>query len=96
MIEFSFYFAECSSSGLACLPLQECPQVNEIALKIQELSVHETSRKLELLNIINQKLCGGRIKKDLHVCCIIEKVEDPSSVSDNKNNKGSVCMHFEF
>ena len=95
MIEFSIYFADCSKSGLACLPLQHCPQVNEIALKIQQLGVHQTTKKLELLNIINHKLCGGRIKKELHVCCNIEldKVEDPSSISDN-NNRGYVCMQL--
>ena len=96
LIEFSIYFADCSStSGLDCIPLQQCPQVNEIALKIQELGVHETTRKLELLNIINHKLCGGRIKKELHVCCKIEieKIEDPSSVSGNSNNF-SVRMHL--
>ena len=96
LIEFSIYFADCSStSGLDCIPLQQCPQVNEIALKIQELGVHETTRKLELLNIINHKLCGGRIKKELHVCCNIEieKIEDPSSVSDN-SNKHSIRRHL--
>ena len=96
MIEFSIYFADCSgTSGLACIPIQQCPQVNEIALKIQELGIHETTRKLELLNIINRKLCGGRIKKELHVCCNIEieKVEDSSSVPDN-SNKPSILMHL--
>ena len=95
LIEFSIYFADCiSTSGLTCIPLQQCPQVNEIALKIQELGVHETTRKLELLNIINNKLCGGQIKKDLHVCCNIEieKLEDSSSVTNN-SNKASVRMH---
>ena len=88
------YFADCSTSGLACLPLLQCPKVNEIALKIQELGVHETTRKLELLNIINHKLCGGRIKKELHVCCTIdevEKVEDPSSVTP-----GTILIEVSF
>ena len=94
------YFADCSTSGLACLPLLQCPKVNEIALKIQELGVHETTRKLELLNIINHKLCGGRIKKELHVCCTIdeiEKVEDPvTPVTPDNINRGFIQMHFSI
>jgi len=85
---------ECSSSGLSCIPLRQCPQVNDIALSIQELNSQENNsiKKLELLNEINSRLCGGRIKKELHVCCEnvveIENLEDiPSSVAEN-NDKG--------
>ena len=97
LIRFSIYFAdECSSSGLSCIPLRQCPQVNDIALSIQELNSQENNsiKKLELLNEINSRLCGGRIKKELHVCCEnvveIENLEDiPSSVAEN-NDKGFV------
>ena len=78
---------------MACLPLQDCPQVNEIALKIQQLGDFQADKKLELLNLINDKLCGGRINKHLLVCC--DKVEVPSSETDN-NNRGYVCIYLFF
>ena len=76
---------------MACLPLQDCPQVNEIALKIQQLGDFQADKKIELLNLINGKLCGGRINKHLLVCC--DKVEVPSSESDT-NNRGYVCIYL--
>lgn len=76
---------------MACLPLQDCPQVNEIALKIQQLGDFQADKKIELLNLINDKLCGGRINKHLLVCC--DKVEVPPSASDN-NNRGYVCIYL--
>ena len=102
LIGFSIYFTdECSSSGLTCIPLQQCPQVNQIALNIQELDSHENNaiKKLELLNEINNRLCGGRIKKELHVCCEniveIEKLEEiPSSVSDNSDKGFTFPLGF--
>ena len=93
MIEFFNLFADCNESGMACLPLQDCPQVNEIALKIQQLGDFQADKKIELLNLINDKLCGGRINKHLLVCC--DKVEVPSSVSDN-NYRGYVCIYIFF
>ena len=99
---FSIYFAdECISSGLVCIPLQQCPQLNQIAIKIQELGNHEnTIQKLELLNKINNQLCGGRIKKELHVCCEqvaeIDTLEEiPSSIADH-SDKGFVPMYLAF
>ena len=90
-LRFTIYFADCNKSGMACLPLQDCPQVNEIALKIQQLGDFQAAKKLELLNLINDKLCGGRINKHLLVCC--DKVEVPSSVPNN-NNRGYVCIYL--
>ena len=88
MIEFSIYFADCKS---ACLPLQDCPHLNEIALKIQQLGNQDVAGKLELLNLIYDKLCGGRINKDLYVCCSTPQLDnvniESSSASDN-NKRG--------
>ena len=72
---------------MECIPLKQCPQINNLSLKI--LSHKKGAARQELFSLIREKMCSDRgAVKQLLVCC------QPAE-SDQQEEQGGILSRLE-